>query len=198
MTIRKVYLVRHGEYDWDNQPSPEKGLTSRGREQANFTAKRLSITGASALYSSDLGRAVETAQIINGELCDILHETDSDLRECYLPGAGTTTVPADVLEAGEKRALAAFEKFLSARTRLTNEIIVSHGNVIRYWTARVLGCSDRWFRLRTHNCGVTELEINSAGSMWVVSYNDVGHLPAHLITEGVPRRPSSSAEPSKL
>ena len=59
--------------------------------------------------------------------------------------------------------------------------------MIRYLACRVLGGSpDSWLRMRTLNCGITELAVESDGRVWLVSYNDVGHLPAHLITAGVP------------
>ena len=38
MATRRIYLVRHGEYDWDDQPGPLKGLTPRGVKQARLTA----------------------------------------------------------------------------------------------------------------------------------------------------------------
>ena len=66
MATRTLYLIRHGEYDWDDQPTPHKGLTRRGRKQARLTARRLRTLPATAIYSSDLRRAVETAEIIRG------------------------------------------------------------------------------------------------------------------------------------
>jgi probable phosphoglycerate mutase len=60
MATRKVYLVRHGEYDWNDQPAPTTGLTPVGREQSKLTAQRLSSVPAGAIYSSDLARAIET------------------------------------------------------------------------------------------------------------------------------------------
>jgi broad specificity phosphatase PhoE len=99
-------------------------------------------------------------------------------------------VPVEIIEAGEKQAAAAFSKYLRPSPGDDkNEIIVSHGNLIRYLASRVLGGSpDSWLRMRTYNCGITEIEIESDGRPWVVSHNDVGHLPAEFITAGVPRR----------
>ncbi len=85
MAIRTIYLVRHGEYDWDDQPSPLKGLTERGVEQAQLTAKRLGSLPATAIYSSDLQRAVETAEIIHGRFDGVPHEKRRNLRELF-PG----------------------------------------------------------------------------------------------------------------
>ena len=191
MATRRIYLVRHGEYDWNKDASPAKGLTPRGVQQARLTAQRLRSVSATTIYSSDLMRAVETAQIIGGEHDGVPKRKRKVLRECFLPGPAFADAPAEVIQAGKEQAEAAFEKYLCP-TRLKDriEIIVSHGNLIRYLVSRVLGGStlENWFRMRTLNCGITEIVIESDERRWLVSYNDVGHLPAELITEGLPRR----------
>jgi broad specificity phosphatase PhoE len=189
VATRRVYLVRHGEYDWDDQPDPSKGLTARGVQQARLTAQRFRSVPATAIYSSDLMRAVETAQIIAAELAGVPCKTEQDLRECFLPSPAFTNVPADVIQAGEKQAAAAFSKYLSSSCENdTNEIIVTHGNLIRYMVSRVLGGGNSWLRMRTFNCGVTEITSEPGDRLWLVSYNDVGHLPSALVTAGVPQR----------
>jgi broad specificity phosphatase PhoE len=196
VATRRIYLVRHGEYDWDNQPSPLKGLTPRGVQQARLTAQRLRSVPATAIYSSDLMRAIETAEIIGGELDGVPYEKNSELRECFLASPTFTDVPVELIQAGEKQAAAAFSKYLCpTRGGDKNEITVSHGNLIRYLASRVLGGSpDSWLRMRTFNCGITEITIGSDGRLWLVSYNDVGHLPAELITAGVPQRSNKAQE----
>ncbi|MGH7844629.1 MAG: histidine phosphatase family protein [Candidatus Binatia bacterium] len=68
MEPTRVIVVRHGQTIWNierrfqgHQDSP---LTLKGIAQADALAKRLSRPAFSALYSSDLGRAYRTAQII--------------------------------------------------------------------------------------------------------------------------------------
>jgi broad specificity phosphatase PhoE len=62
MTV--VYLVQHGE----KEPEPgDPGLTAAGREQAARTAQWLRDFGLSAVYSSPLKRAWETAENIASE-----------------------------------------------------------------------------------------------------------------------------------
>ena len=187
MAIRKVYFVRHGEYDWNDQPVAIRGLTPMGREQAKLTAQRLSLVQAGAIYSSDLERAIETAELIRSAVGDVPYEQDSVLRECLLPcPALSSKWPAERLDEGERQAESAFMKYVRPSDEDRCDIIVSHGNMIRYMTARVLGVSSSWFRMRTLNCGITEIDIETDGTMWVVSYNDVGHLPTRLITAGLP------------
>jgi len=63
-----MFLVRHGETAW-NQEFRYQGITdvplnAKGREQALQVAQRLKKEPVQAVYSSDLSRARETAEII--------------------------------------------------------------------------------------------------------------------------------------
>ena len=68
-----------------------------------------------------------------------------------------------------------------------------------YFVRRVLTGSAKpcWVRMRTLNCAITIIEVAGNGRATLVSYNDVGHLPPHLVTTGVPTkrapRPRNSA-----
>ncbi|MGB9883700.1 MAG: histidine phosphatase family protein [Microgenomates group bacterium] len=63
-----LYLVRHGETDWNVkglvQGHSDIPLNEKGRLQAEELAKKLSSVKFSAGFSSDLVRAKETAEII--------------------------------------------------------------------------------------------------------------------------------------
>ncbi|MBN1685194.1 MAG: histidine phosphatase family protein [Spirochaetales bacterium] len=80
----KFILVRHGETEWNlckkQQGHLDSPLTKTGIEQAQLLAKRLREEKIDALYSSDLGRAVRTAEIIGGEV-DLPVHPDNRLRE---------------------------------------------------------------------------------------------------------------------
>lgn len=64
----KLFLVRHGETDWNAnhryQGHSNTLLNETGISQAKKNAARLSIEKFDAVYSSDLSRAVDTAQEI--------------------------------------------------------------------------------------------------------------------------------------
>src|SRR4051812_42061109 len=68
------YLIRHGETDWNVggrwQGHTDVPLNEAGRAQARRLAERLRAGGGrfDAIYSSDLERAWETAQIVGGAL----------------------------------------------------------------------------------------------------------------------------------
>ena len=191
VATRKIYFIRHGEYDWHNPQS--KDLTEIGVQQAEWTAKRLANLPAQKIYSSDLPRALQTAEIIRGAMGNVEYERDAGLRECLLPIPSLSNVPLEAQMAGEQQATAAFAKYMRpAEQNGESEIVVSHGNLIRYLIARALGQADRWIRFRTLYCGISEVHVESDGQIWVVSYNDVGHLPAHLVTYGLPPQANSA------
>jgi serine/threonine-protein phosphatase PGAM5 len=196
---RSIYLIRHGEYDWDHDPNPQKGLTPRGVQQAELTAERLRSTHVGAVYSSDLARAVQTAEIIGRCHDGVPHHQRPNLRECLLPSLTFNQVPREHIQDGKAQAAEAFSEYLdSALAGEPNVIIVSHGNLIRYLAARVVRSShDGWLRMRTFNCGITEIAVEADGRLWLVTYNDVGHLPAQLVTAGLAQRKAAPTDPEE-
>lgn len=64
----KIILVRHGETDWNSQLRFQGGkdipLNDVGRDQARKLAEYLTDTNIDVIYSSNLSRARDTAQII--------------------------------------------------------------------------------------------------------------------------------------
>ncbi len=72
MTVKRVILIRPGETSW-NQVGRWQGwvanpLSDYGRAQVLSLARYIRNIGLSALYSSDLRRAVETAEILAKQL----------------------------------------------------------------------------------------------------------------------------------
>jgi probable phosphoglycerate mutase len=83
----KLYIVRHGETDWNNekklQGRSDVPLNDYGRELAYITAEALKDVSFDAIYSSPLIRAYETATILKGDR-DIDIIKDERLREmCF-------------------------------------------------------------------------------------------------------------------
>lgn len=68
----QLYLVRHGETDWNAahriQGSTDIPLNATGRAQALATGRLLARRPWDAIYASPLSRAYETATIIAGEV----------------------------------------------------------------------------------------------------------------------------------
>lgn len=84
MTVKRVIFIRPGETDWNRlgrwQGWAAVPLNEHGRQQARQLALYVRNIGLSALYTSDLKRAVETAAILAQEL-GFTPVLDSRLRE---------------------------------------------------------------------------------------------------------------------
>jgi broad specificity phosphatase PhoE len=80
--VSTLLLVRHGETDWNRdgrwQGHSDTHLNDSGREQAARLADELD--GVDVIYSSDLARARETAEIV-AERVDLPVHLDQRLRE---------------------------------------------------------------------------------------------------------------------
>jgi broad specificity phosphatase PhoE len=82
--VTTILLARHGESDWNRakrwQGFADRPLTDVGRHQAAELAGRLGETELDAIYSSDLQRARETAEIV-ARSKGLTLQTTPDLRE---------------------------------------------------------------------------------------------------------------------
>jgi serine/threonine-protein phosphatase PGAM5 len=188
--VRTIYLVRHGLYEDHDTRDPERyrALTPEGREQARLTGARLAKLpgGIDAVHASPYTRARETAEIIAQALRAPPPDLSRDLRECTPP-----TERADVMaryRPGEpdscrerlERAFGLY--FRPSPGRDSAEVVVCHGNVIRWMTSRALGVDPAlWLRMTIANCSVTTIQIRPDGRPRLVSFDDTGHLPARLV-----------------
>jgi len=89
-----LIAVRHGETEWNlvgrQQGHMDSPLTEHGVKQAVVIAEALADKNIEAMYSSDLGRALQTARII-GRRISIDLITDARLRERHFgPMQGIT------------------------------------------------------------------------------------------------------------
>ncbi len=70
--MTKIYLIRHGESEWNFlgkvQGQKNTKLTDLGKSQAKAMGKRLKIENIDIIYSSDLERALNTAEIIGSQI----------------------------------------------------------------------------------------------------------------------------------
>jgi serine/threonine-protein phosphatase PGAM5 len=186
---RTLILVRHGQYN------AERGgvLTDLGRQQARKTAEWLAqhLDGQriDALWSSTLPRAKETAAIVAGGLPASAFTGKPGARAVgvlregmYTKVKGYETTASERLE-DRARADAAYARFFRSTRSDRLEIVVCHGNLIRYLVCRAIDVPvGRWTRLNSHHCAVTRVLVRDTGAIRVVSYNETAHLPPQLVT----------------
>jgi broad specificity phosphatase PhoE len=176
-------LIRHGQY----LPSDETlggQLTSLGREQARRTASRLKGLAVATIHSSDMPRAIETAEIIARELGRAKVAQSAMLRERVPTGIPGKHVPLGKRREAREAIDFIVERFFCAAPRARHDIIVCHGNLIRALVCCALGARlGAWRKMDVHNGGITRLLVREDGSLRVTSFNDTGHLRGELLTE---------------
>ena len=191
--IRTIYLIRHGDYNHEDERDPDVGkeLIPLGIAQARLVASRLKSLPVriTSLISSTMTRARKTAMIINHEFPNFELQKDSMIRECTPP-----TWREDIMAEETKSDLedcasnleAAFTKYFipSPDDDDRNDVIVCHGNVIRYFVTKVLKVNTMtWLQMTIGNCSITILRMMPNRMMKLISFNDVGHIPPNLQTE---------------
>ncbi len=190
--IRTLYLIRHGEYHLEDPRSAfiGRGLVPLGIAQARLVAARLKTYPVKfdSLYTSTMTRAIETAVVINQGFPYLKLRKSYLLSECTPPAWRIKKLNMKKAKKCKRRLDRAFEKFfIPAESGSKNDIIVCHGNVIRYFVTRVLGVDTHsWLGMSIYNCSLTIVRIYPDRHMKLVSYNDIGHVPPNMQTEPGP------------
>jgi len=197
----RIHLLRHGQTVAETHIDPALGipnppLAAAGIRQAELLGQRLRAFGLEALYSSDLLRAVETAQRIQAYIPVPLH-LRPELREISMGAIPTqgweafpdihrewqkheTDVPYPGGEAGQdvqRRTAPLLTEILERHAR--DVALVVHGGIIMVLITACLGIGqERRFRLvAPANCSISTLLFDPAVGLWRIErYNDTAHL----------------------
>jgi serine/threonine-protein phosphatase PGAM5 len=75
--------------------------------------------------------------------------------------------------------------FTPATTADRNDLIVAHGNVIRYLVTKALGVDTRaWPGFSIAHTSLTVVRVRADGTMSVIAVGDVGHIPPNMQSWG--------------
>lgn len=198
-----LYLIRHGRQS-SRLCNVNVNLSEAGFRQARLTGERLALKKIDALYSSDLIRAVETAQEAN-KLWNVPHLIRPELREISFGDMEGMTDEAIAVTFEEfkkeqarmekdlpypggecaadviKRAMPVFEEIASSGFQ--NVAVVTHGGVIRTMVAAFLHMEPKDYRLlgnSLENCSITEVRwLEEANRFTVERFNDYAHLESY-------------------
>ncbi|MEG3990927.1 histidine phosphatase family protein [Microcoleus sp. S28C3] len=198
----KLVIVRHGETEWNVQSKAtgqlDSPLTPKGIRQAHAIADRLLRLSFTTLYSSDLGRAVQTANII-AKVCGKKVIFDPQLREWNMGIFEGLTVSEmhkkfpqyrqDYERIGFEYVIPEGESLRQCRDRgcrvlnaiaerhLDETVVaIGHGCLLMVFFEMVLGLppGNSW-RFKLYNANLCIFEyINGRWSLIV--WNDVSHL----------------------
>lgn len=203
LDISIVYLVRHGETDWNQdgriQGHTDVPLNDRGRRQAAALAGRLAAVPLDVIHTSDLSRTRATAEVIAARQPGrVSLVTTPELRECnYGLWEGLTRAEvavrfAEDWENWNRRRLTASptggEDFLALTRRAARAfseaaqsgktvLISTHGGTLRAILARVLrlASADR-DRILVKNCSLSVLECLPGSRPRLILFDDTSHL----------------------
>lgn len=198
--VRTIYLIRHGSYAPDPKANPETGpaLTALGLAQARLIASRLRGVPVKfdSITSSAMTRAQQTAAVIHESLPQVPTSASPLLTECTptLPAAMQGTESAAGQTVCTQRLDQAFAKFaVPAQGSDKNDVLVCHGNVIRYFVTRALGADARvWPVMSVAHVSMTIIQIGANGGYRILAVGDAGHVPPSLLSYG------SDADPQLL
>lgn len=189
---RHILLIRHGQYSYRDNDSDCK-LTLLGREQANFTGRRLNELGIEydRIIHSTMTRAIETAQIISKHIPTIKVAQDPDLIEGvpYVnePALPHWTPTIETIKEDNLRIEKAYKKYFhrarSDQEKDSYEILVCHANVIRYMLCRALQFPpEGWIRFSLDHASMSWVSIRPNGGVTVRWIGNSGFMPPDIIT----------------
>jgi broad specificity phosphatase PhoE len=162
-----IYLLRHGEKNKDGT-----ALSKNGIKQANYLAKRLKKIKFNKIYSSDLGRCIQTAEIVSKyHPYEIIY--DKKLRE----------VEGKVKDYPEnhKKEIKIINSFWNKLTKEKgNILVVASGNFNRILIALALKINPKNSRFVQNPTGLTHFEFINKNKTRIEYINDLSHLPEKL------------------
>jgi broad specificity phosphatase PhoE len=200
----RILLARHGETlfnvegRWQGQS--DSPLTERGLAQARELGRALSSEAITAVYSSDLGRALQTAAevaAVHGLTVSpevLLRELDTGgftgknwaeidaeypgQREIWSKAPATLRMPSgETLLEAQTRALAFIAEVMPRHFGET-VVIISHGGIGQAILVHAMGgtVDDLWLNERVDNCQISRLDWTPADGLKLIELSDVRHL----------------------
>jgi broad specificity phosphatase PhoE len=202
----QVVIIRHGQSQGNAEGRfgghTDTPLSPRGRKQAQATAKALASEKFSAIYSSDLPRAIETASPL-AKLTGVPLETTDALRERSVGVMeGLTFEEAAeqhpeqyqaLLRRDFEHVLAGGESYRQTLDRASRQLddaieqhkggriaLFAHTGTICILILHLMGALDApdlkpvW--IATANCGIARFDLRDDGFVRVLTLNDTRHL----------------------
>jgi len=200
----RILLARHGETlfnvegRWQGQS--DSPLSARGLAQARELGRALNAEAIAAVYSSDLGRAMQTAHEV-ATLHGLTVRPEVRLREIDTGGfTHKNWAEIDAEYPGQReiwsKTPASFrmpggEPLLEAQTRALafiaetmprhadqTIVIISHGGIGQAILVNAMGrtVDDLWLTERVDNCQISRLEWTPDDGLKLVELSDVRHL----------------------
>ena len=206
MTATKLFLIRHGQSAGNAEGRfgghSATPLSELGFEQARVTAEALARENINAIYSSDLLRAVQTAEPLS-KLTGIPIVTKPEFRERNVGVLEGLTFdeskqeyPNDyyaLVNRNVHHVITNGESYSNLLDRIKGELrdiirrhrgeriaIFTHTGALCFMTLHLLGAIHRGTKqtpwIVTSNCGINRFEIRGPRNVRVLALNDTRHL----------------------
>ncbi|MEL6271066.1 MAG: histidine phosphatase family protein [Chloroflexota bacterium] len=190
MATRTVTLIRHGQYDTKAEIAGGGDLLPTGWEQTEYLAQALYNEGtATAIYTSTMRRALTTAHLVASNFPGVPFKKDKLLMEAlfHIPRGAENSfkkVKTGAIAQHRVRVAYAYRKYTAPAHRDDeHDILVCHGNIIRYFLVRAKRASiDTWADTEIYHASITRLKVDEEGIVSVAYQNNVNHLPPNLRT----------------
>ncbi|WP_224242462.1 histidine phosphatase family protein [Hyalangium gracile] len=195
-------LLRHGETEWNSagrlQGHLDSALSPEGLRQADALASRLASFSFHSLYSSDLGRALETARriatrtghsilpdprlrerglgVLEGLTRDEASQRHPEVFAAYTAGGSDYVVPQGESTGQRLRQAVECLKELGARHVGARIVVVTHGGVLSSLFRHCLGIppgTPRAFSVL--NASWNHFDYHE-GTFRLVTWGDITHL----------------------
>lgn len=204
--VTRVLLIRHGQSEGNAEGRfgghTATPLSARGRRQAEATARALSTETFTAIYSSDLPRAIETAMPLarltglEVQRTEAFRERSVGVMEGLTFEEAAARHPeqyAALIRRDFEHVLLGGESYRQMLDRAAREldraieqhtggriIVFSHTGTICILTLHLMGALDapelRPVWIATANCGISRFELREDGFVRVLAVNDTRHL----------------------
>ena len=161
------------------------------------TLRRLSVSPVAVYSQADahslhvsqadkavcIGEALATETYLDtGRILEAARTTGA---QAIHPGYGFLSENAAFAEECEANLEAAWSRIFLPVTGDGNEydIVVCHGNVIRWFVTRVLEVDPHaWLGMSIANCSMTTVQVRADGSVKLIAFADSGHIPYEMTT----------------
>ncbi|WP_270940780.1 histidine phosphatase family protein [Romboutsia lituseburensis] len=196
------YIVRHGQTNWNilgkTQGHGNSDLTKKGEEQALELAEAMLNYPIDLIYSSDLGRAIQTAEIVGQKIGVEVKQTPA-LREMGF-GAWEGLLIEEIkkdhldtyttwrnephlvnIEGGEtlhiiKERVDNFIKEINEKYDNKHILLVSHSVTVRVMLLSFLNSGmENIYRIKQDNTALNMVEFRDYGPV-VLKMNDTSHI----------------------
>lgn len=199
MATRYLYLVRHGNYNAYEQVDDDLGgsLTPLGYKQSEYTGDYLQNLPIDTLYTSTLRRAAQTTEVLSKYMPAVPVVPRRDLWEAMpvvpfrLEGSFHQKYPSmNPARLAEQNAYAE-QAFSSLFTFVdedsdaeVHDVLVCHGNLIRYMVCRTLGVDPRaWANMLIYQASISRVRIDDEEGIMLLSFNESMHMPEEILVD---------------